>query len=188
MLLEWSTNLRYSISCTTRPPRAGEIDGRDYYFVSEEEFDRRLRAGEFIEHAVVHGHRYGTPIDALERDLRAGYDVLMDIDVQGAAQIREAVRGGRVSEEIRRNFVDIFIAPPSLADLEERLRRRGTDDERTIRERLAHASGELRRWREYTYLVVNDDLSQAAVRLQSIVTAEKCRSDRVRPGEMEGIE
>ena len=188
LLLEWSPAMRYSVSCTTRPPRPGEIDGTDYFFVSEEEFDRRLRDGEFMEHAVVHGHHYATPIAAVERLVAEGADAIMDIDVQGAASIRAMVRSGdALAERLRRAFVDIFIAPPTSADLEQRLRRRNTDDERTIQCRLVNAKAELRHWRNYTYVVVNDKLDRAVVRMQSIVTAEKSRSERLRPGDVEAL-
>jgi len=165
----------YSVSCTTRAPRAGEVDGVHYRFLDDEEFDRRVAAGEFLEHAVVHGYKYGT----LKRDvldaLAAGRDVLMDIDVQGAAQIREQARCPGGDPALRRAFVDVFIAPPSLEELERRLVARGLDSREVIEERLRNARREMACAGAYAYRVVNDRLDEAYGRLRAIVVAERGR-------------
>ena len=173
-LLADSPNMLYSVSCTTRPPRGNEVNGQDYHFLSKTEFERRVAAGEFMEHAVVHGHQYGTLRQAVVEALRSGKDVLMDIDVQGAAQIRRAAAAG---EAILKNaFVDMFVAPPSMAVLRDRLRNRKEDAAEVIERRLKNAEQELARWQEYDYLVVNDDLERAYAELKAIVTAEHCRN------------
>ena len=171
-LLKDNPNIVYSVSCTTRAPRGSEVDGQDYHFLSAKEFERRVKAGEFIEHAVVHGHRYGTLRQTVANALAAGRDVLMDIDVQGAALIRSAAADDSL---LRNAYVGIFIAPPSLAVLRDRLQKRKEDTAEVIERRLRNAEQELARWREYTYLVINDDLERACADLQAIVTAEHCR-------------
>lgn len=162
-----------SISCTTRAPRGNEVDGRDYHFLSPGEFNRRVAAGLFLEHAVVHGNQYGTLRGNVEAALAAGHDVVMVIDVQGAAAVRRAARaaGGLLG----RSYVDIFIAPPSLEALRERLQRRGEDASDVIERRLANARGEMERAGEYRYRVVNDVLDLAYAELHSIVHAEHAR-------------
>jgi len=172
-LLAERPTMAYSVSCTTRAPRGAEKHGTDYHFLSEAEFERRVAAGEFLEFAVVHGHRYGTLRRAVEDALAAGRDVLMDIDVQGAAQIRRAAFA--VNGPLRRAYVDVFITPPSLEALEERLRNRGEDSPETIARRLQNARGEMARAGEYQYLVINDRLDDATRELSAIVTAEHCR-------------
>ena len=161
-----------SVSCTTRPPRPGEVNGRDYHFVAPKEFARRLKDGDFLEHARVHGHDYGTLRETVVKALSAGHDVLMAIDVQGAAQIREQVRRLPASDPLRRGFVDIFVSPPSLAALEARLVKRGQDSPAVIRGRLANAGKEMARRDEYQYRVVNDRLETACRELSAIVRAE----------------
>lgn len=165
----------YSVSCTTRAPRDGEIDGTDYYFISEEEFERRVQYDEFVEHATVHGHRYGTLRRFIERGFASGRDVLMDIDVQGASQIREKLSTLPASDALRRGFVDAFIAPPSIEVLRKRLHLRGKDADAVIERRLQQAENEMRRWREYKYLIVNDRLDASYDALRSIVVAEHHR-------------
>ena len=165
----------YSVSCTTRAPREGEIDGTDYYFITEEEFERRAQAQEFVEHATVHGHRYGTLRRFIERGFASGRDVLMDIDVQGAAQIRQRLATLPPSDPLRRGFVDIFIAPPSIDVLRKRLHLRGKDADAVIERRLQQAEAELQRWREYKYLIVNDRLDVSYDALRSIIVAEHHR-------------
>lgn len=165
----------YSVSCTTRPPREGEVDGIDYYFISEQEFERRLKEGEFLEHAVVHGHRYGTLRRFIEKGFATGRDVLMDIDVQGAAQIRRYLAALPPHDPLRSGFVDIFIAPPSLEVLRKRLHLRGKDAEDVIERRLQQAEEEIRHWREYRYVIVNDRLDASYDALRSIVIAERHR-------------
>jgi len=156
----------FSISCTTRPRRSAERDGEWYNFVSEEEFDRMIERGEFLEHARVFGkHRYGTPRKWLEASRTRGLDLVLEIDVQGAAQLR-----GRLSSAI-----EVFILPPSREVLEQRIRARGQDSEEEIGRRLQRASEELQRYREYEYVLVNDDLERAGRELQAIAIAGRCR-------------
>lgn len=173
LLLADHPNMAYSVSCTTRAPRGTEVDGRDYHFLSKTEFDRRVQAGEFLEFAVVHGHRYGTLRQAVVDALAAGRDLLMDIDVQGAAQIRE--KAFAEDGPLKRAYVDIFIAPPSLDALRERLQKRREDAPATIERRLQNAVGEMARRTEYQYLVINDRLEAAYRELSAIVMAEHCR-------------
>ncbi|MDE7371702.1 MAG: guanylate kinase [Desulfovibrio sp.] len=151
----------YSVSCTTRPPRAGEVDGRDYTFLSRPDFERRRAAGEFAEWAEVHGNLYGTPLSPVEAMLAEGRDALFDIDVQGAAQLKLNLEAATF----------VFILPPSLTELERRLRLRGQDDEEVIERRLANARRELREAAWYDALVVNDDLDGAYDRLRAAYLA-----------------
>jgi guanylate kinase len=167
--------MAYSISCTTRPPRGGEAHGRDYYFLPAAEFERRVAAGEFLEHATVHGHRYGTLRQAVVDALAAGRDVLMDIDVQGAAQIRRQALDPAADPRLRRAFVDVFIVPPSAAELRRRLEARAEDAPGAIERRLCNAALEMPHWREYRYLIVNDQLDAAYAELKAVVLAEHCR-------------
>lgn len=165
----------YSVSCTTRAPRDGEIDGTDYYFITDEEFERRVQAGEFVEHATVHGHRYGTLRRYIERGFASGRDVLMDIDVQGAAQIRARLATLPPNDPLRRGFVDIFIAPPSIDVLRKRLHLRGKDTDAVIERRVQQAEQEMRQWRAYQYLIVNDRLDASYDALRAIIVAEHHR-------------
>ncbi|HEU5319413.1 MAG TPA: guanylate kinase [Methylomirabilota bacterium] len=161
--------LAYSVSCTTRTPRPGEVDGTDFRFVDEPVFRRMLQAGEFAEWAAVHGHLYGTPARPLEAALRAGTDVLLDIDTQGAAQLR-----ARYPEAVL-----VFIVAPSLAELEQRLRERRSDAETEIARRLRRAREEVALWRTYDYLIVNRDVKEALEQLAAIIQAERCRVARL---------
>jgi guanylate kinase len=161
--------LAYSISVTTRAPRAGEIDGADFEFVDEKRFREMIAGGEFAEHAVVHGHLYGTRAASLERALAAGTDVLLDIDTQGAAQLK------RHAPEA----VLIFIVAPSMTDLEQRLRERRSDNDVDIRRRLARAREEIALWRRYDYLIVNRDVKEALEQLEAIIVAERSRTSRL---------
>lgn len=172
-LLAEHRDMVYSISCTTRAPRGDEVNGREYHFLTGTEFERRLAAGDFIEHADVHGNRYGTLRQTVTDALAAGKDVLMDIDVQGAASIRRAARQG--DDRLRHAYVDIFVAPPSLAVLRERLTKRSEDAPEVIDRRMKNAVEELARWRDYQYLVINDALDRAYGQLRAIVAAEHCR-------------
>ncbi len=174
LLAEFS-GMRYSVSCTTRRPREGEVDGRDYHFLDEASFLAKREAGAFVESALVHGYYYGTQRTHVVESLNAGHDVLMDIDVQGARQIREALARLGSSDPLRRGYVDIFIAPPSIEALRQRLRGRGKDAEEIIERRVARAAGEMDHWQEYQYLVVNEDLEAAYAELRSILVAEHCR-------------
>lgn len=162
-----------SVSCTTRAPRGQEREGRDYHFLSAGEFNRRVEAGQFLEHATVHGNQYGTLRSTVEEGLESGKDVLLVIDVQGAASVRRAVRegGGRLHHA----FVDIFVSPPSLEVLRNRLLKRGEDGLEVIERRLANARGEIERSGEFRYHLVNDDLQVAASELCAIIQAEHAR-------------
>jgi guanylate kinase len=161
----------YSVSCTTRPPRGHEVDGRAYFFLSEEEFDRKLAAGELMEHAAVHGFRYGTPRQPVLKAMTGGQSVLMDIDVQGAAQMRTYVGGLPAGDPLREGFLDIFIEPPSMAALRARLEDRGEDRPEVIARRLRNAEAEMSRRHEFRYRVVNDELDAAYGRLAAIIHA-----------------
>ena len=166
-LLERDPGIVDSVSSTTRAPRPGEVDGESYFFVSEAEFERQ-KQGELIEWAEVHGHFYGTPKAFVDGHLRAGRDVVLNIDVQGGASVRKAFP----------NAVLIFILPPSMAVLEERIRGRGTDDPEVIRVRLENARGEVRVAEQYDYVVVNDDLEETVSALHAIVASERRRYER----------
>jgi guanylate kinase len=169
-LMERETGLRFSISYTTRPQRPNEVHGRDYFFVSREEFDRMVAAGEFLEHAAVFDNSYGTSRRQVEDSLAAGQDLILEIDWQGARQIRRALP----------ECHSIFILPPSRPELERRLRGRGTDAEEVIQRRLRDAAGDMGHWREFEFVVVNDDFERALAELQAIVQGrgEASRSDR----------
>ena len=162
LLRERVPDLELSTSATTRPPRAGEQDGRDYHFLSREEFARRADANEFLEHAAYSGNRYGTLRSEVERRLAAGESVVLEIEVQGARQVRAAMP----------EAVLVFIAPPDPATLRERLERRGTDDPAAVDERLRTAELELDAQQEFQHVVVNDEVEAAAEALERIVRGE----------------
>ncbi|MFN2351214.1 MAG: guanylate kinase [Kiritimatiellia bacterium] len=173
-LREEFPDIFYSISCTTRRPRQGEVDGRDYFFLDMEEFRRRADRGALLESALVHDYAYGTPRAPVEEALRAGRDVLMDIDVQGAARIRDLLRREPQSL-LGRSYVDVFIMPPDEATLRRRLEGRAQDDAATIERRLHNALEEMRWLDQYQYALVNDNLEAAYDRLRAILLAEHCR-------------
>jgi len=158
--------IEFSVSCTTRAPRPGEVDGSDYHFISREEFDRLVAEDAFAEHAEVHGNCYGTLKSELLGRVQRGIDVLLDIDVQGAAQLRRLCES---SCEFRRACVFIFIMPPSFEELERRLRGRATETEESILRRLANAKGEMAHASEYDHIIVNDDLARAAAEFTALV-------------------
>ncbi|PYO20909.1 MAG: guanylate kinase [Candidatus Rokuibacteriota bacterium] len=162
-------DLAYSVSATTRAPRPGEVNGVDFRFVSEREFRSILERNELAEWATVHGNLYGTPSTPLEAALATGKDVLLDIDTQGAAQLRQRYR----------EAVLIFIVAPSMAELEQRLRERGADAERDIARRLARAREEIKLWRTYDYLIINRDVKEAMDQLLAVMQAERCRTTRL---------
>ena len=168
-LLERVPELHFSVSCTTRPRRDGEQDGRDYHFLDRTEFEERVAAGDFLEYAQVHGEFYGTLRSEVERSVAGGQDVLLDIDVQGARQVRQNV----ADSWLQHGAVHVFFGPPSVAELERRLRGRGTDSEDVIQRRLANARDELQAWREFDYVVINDDVDAAAERLGAILAAPR---------------
>ena len=161
----------FGVSATTRKPREGEIDGVHYHFIDEERFDKMLAEKAFLEHATVHGHRYGTPKDQVERAIEEGRNILLDIDPQGALSVMSAMP----------ETVSIFILPPSYSALRERLHTRNTDDPDEILKRLSNAYGEVRLLKHYTYALVNDQLDQAFGMLSAIIMAEKHRTTRYFP-------
>ena len=164
----------YSVSCTTRPPRPGEIDGEDYHFLAAEDFARKLAAGEFLESAEVHGNHYGTRRAAVIDQLAAGVDVLIDIDVQGAAQIRSDANA-----EIRASIADIFIMPPSLDELRHRLVKRGTETPAQIEMRMTNAATEMEAWRDYRYTLISGSVEEDLQKFRAIMRAERYLSRRM---------
>ena len=160
------SRIAVSVSVTTRNPRVNEQDGRDYLFVSEQEFNRMVVEGELLEHALVFGHAYGTPATAVEQLLASGRDVLFDIDWQGAAQLRSASHD---------DVVSIFILPPSADELRRRLFGRGTDSSDVMRRRLASARDELAQWSDYDYVLVNDDIDACVEQVRTILAAERLK-------------
>ncbi|MGH7931763.1 MAG: guanylate kinase [Candidatus Binataceae bacterium] len=163
--------LEASVSLTTRAPRENEVDGRDYHFVSDDEFIRRREAGELAESAQVFDAWYGTPRPPLDGAIRAGRDILLDIDVQGARQIRQLYPGDAVT---------IFVLPPSFGELEERLRGRGTEDEAAIARRLRRAREEALAFHEYDYLITNASIPDSLARVEAVVRAERLKVGRLR--------
>ncbi|MGM9615658.1 MAG: guanylate kinase [Oscillospiraceae bacterium] len=166
-------DIRFSVSATTREPRPGEVDGKDYYFKTQEEFWEMIKADAFLEHAEYVGNCYGTPVAPVDENIAAGNTVILDIEVQGAMQILEK----------RPDAVSIFLCPPSLEELERRLRGRGTDSEEKIRDRLMTAHREYALMHKYSYIIVNDDADTAVRELDAIITAEKCRSKYILKGD-----
>jgi guanylate kinase len=172
MLLKQDPHVSLSVSVTTRPPRPSEIDGRDYHFISEESFDELIQNDELLEWARVFDYRYGTPRRPVAQALVDGRDVLFDIDWQGTQQLREKARS---------DLVSIFVLPPSVPELERRLRSRAQDDEQTIRKRMAKAADEVSHWAEYDYVVINRDIDRAFDEARSILLAERLKRER-QPG------
>lgn len=175
LLLNEFQNMTRSISCTTREKRQGEVHGRDYYFITLPEYEKCLQRGKFLESASVHGHRYGTPLSPVLSALAAGKDILLVIDVQGAKTIRNNIKKG-ADNNLKAAFVDVFVVPPSMKELKRRLLKRGKDCPVDISIRLKNAAQEMKAWRDFRYVVVNDRLEQAYKRLRSIVIAEHCRN------------
>jgi guanylate kinase len=168
-LLELEPELTLSVSVTTRPKRPSEVDGIDYRFIEPPAYDAMIAAGELLEHAVVYGHGYGTPRAAVERALAAGRDVLFDIDWQGTQQLREVAHNDMVS---------VFILPPSMAELERRLRRRAEDSEAVVQQRLAQVAADVTHFAEYDYVLVNSDFDGSVAQVRQILAAERLRSHR----------
>jgi guanylate kinase len=162
-------DLAYSVSVTTRPPRPGEIDGTDFRFVTRSQFEDMIKQGQMAEWAIVHTNLYGTPAAPLETALREGRDVLLDIDTQGAAQLRARYP----------DAVLVFVVAPSMGELEQRLRERRSDSEKEITRRLQRAREEVTLWKRYDYLIVNRDVKEAMEHLESIILAERCRVARL---------
>ena len=169
-LMAWDPTLSFSVSATTRPPRTGEVEGEHYHFRSREAFGRMVLDGEMLEHAEVFGHHYGSLRAPVEAALALGRDVLFDIDWQGGQQIRTSALG--------RDVVSIFILPPSIAELERRLRARGQDGGDVIAARMAKSEAEISHWAEYDYVLVNDDPEACEQRLRTILSAERLRRER----------
>lgn len=176
-LIASSPRLRRVITCTTRPPRPGELNGRDYHFLTPEEFRLRVDQGDFLEHASVFGKSYGTLKRSVLDLLESGVDVLLNIDVQGAELVRQEARRDAV---LGAALVTVFLGPPSLSELERRLRGRASDAEEVIRRRLDTARDEAARWTEYDYLVVSGTREEDLFRMRSIYVAEGLRRDRNR--------
>ena len=168
-LMAWDTDLSISVSATTRSPRTGEVDGREYYFKTRAAFQAMVKDGQMLEHAEVFGNFYGSPRGPVEDAMTQGRDTLFDIDWQGGQQIKQAMRG---------DVVSIFILPPSIAELESRLRGRAQDSEQVIAQRMAKSQAEISHWMEYDYVIVNRDLDTAFGELVTILQAERLRRDR----------
>jgi guanylate kinase len=161
-------NLSYSVSYTTRKPRNGEVHGREYFFVSREEFSRMVEKNDFLEWATVHSHLYGTSRSQVAQDVSLGRDIVLEVDVQGAASIRNLVH----------DAVSVFILPPSLEVLRKRLIARGTDSDEELGVRLRNAPEELKAYKTFDYVIINDDVEQAAAKLMAIIEAERLRLSR----------
>jgi len=168
-LLEVDPGVELSVSVTTRKQRPGEIDGRDYHFIDAARFDAMVKGGELLEWAQVFGHRYGTPRAPVEAALASGHDVLFDIDWQGTQQLRGA---------FGTDLVRIFVLPPSMQELERRLRSRGTDSEEVIDSRMRRAASEIGHWGEYDYVLINEDMDECLQEVRTIIEAERLRRDR----------
>ncbi|HZL43273.1 MAG TPA: guanylate kinase [Verrucomicrobiae bacterium] len=180
-LLATYPHMTRAITCTTRAPRVGEVDGVDYYFLDADSFLKRVHAGNFLEHATVYGNSYGTLKSELLGKLRQGKDVLLNVDVQGAAAIRERALE---DPELKRALVTVFLTPRSLAVLEERLRKRGTDAAAVIQKRLGVAKQEIAQWKNFEYLLVSETIQEDLRRMLAIVQAEKMRTARAVPPEI----
>jgi len=174
--LRQNPNLFYSVSCTTRAPRSGEINGEHYQFFSDADFHARLKAGDFLEHAQVHGDFYGTLREPVVKNLNNGIDVLIDIDTQGAATIRNSD-----DSMIREVLSDVFIMPPDLDELRRRLRKRGTETEEQIKRRLETAVREMELWRDYRYTLISGSVEEDLEKFRHIMAAESFLSRRLRP-------
>ena len=168
-LLAEETGIVMSVSATTRPPRPGEVDGRDYYFYDQETFARMVANNEFLEHATVFDNSYGTPKKPVWDALDRGQDVLFDVDWQGTRKLRESAR---------EHLVSVFILPPSIAELENRLKGRGQDSDEVVAGRMARAKSEMSHYEEYDYIVINDDLDASVENVKAILKAERLRKDR----------
>jgi guanylate kinase len=168
MLLKSDDGVAMSVSATTRPIRAGEVDGRDYHFVDDAGFDSMVAAGEFLEWAHVFGHRYGTLKSEVLKTIEGGRDVLLDIDWQGTQQLKQ----------VDPDIVRVFILPPSIKELERRLRTRGTDSEDVVRRRMERASAEISHWAEYDYVLINNDAEKCRELVHNILKAERLKATR----------
>ena len=169
-LMDWDTSLRFSVSATTRAPRAGEENGREYFFKSRANFQEMVRAGDMLEHAEVFGNLYGSPRAPVEAAMAQGRDTIFDIDWQGGQQIRNSALG--------RDVVSVFVLPPSIAELDARLRGRGQDTDEVIAARMQKSQSEISHWAEYDYVIINRDIDAAFDELTTILQAERMRRDR----------
>lgn len=169
-LRAWDPTIRFSVSATTRSPRPGEQDGREYFFKTRDEFEEMASNGDMLEHAEVFGNFYGTPRGPVEAAMLAGNDTLFDIDWQGGQQIRNSSLG--------KDVISIFILPPSMVELERRLRSRGQDSDEVIDGRMSKSLAEVSHWAEYDYVLVNNDLDQCEQELRTILSAERLRRER----------
>lgn len=177
-LLDRESNVCRAVTCTTRKPREGEKDGADYYFFSAEEFLKRVQSGHFLEHATVYGNSYGTLKSEVRNHLRAGRDVLLAVDVQGAAAIRKQAAG---DAELARSLVEVFILPPSLEELRRRLEDRAADPPEAVRRRLNEARNEIAQWKNYDYVIESATKESDLRNLRSIYTAERLKQSRQKP-------
>ena len=168
MLLAADDGIALSVSATTRPMRPGEVDGRDYHFVTDDQFGEMVAAGEFLEWAHVFGHRYGTLKSEVVRTIEGGRDVLLDIDWQGTQQLKQ----------VDPDIVRVFILPPSMAELERRLTHRGTDSDEVIRKRMERAAAEISHWAEYDYVLINNDAEKCRELVHNILKAERLKATR----------
>lgn len=170
IICQKNPDIRLSISETTREPRNNEKHARDYFYISKESFENRIEQGQYLEYATVYENYYGTPKDYVENLLDSGFDVILEIDIQGAAKVRSNYKEG----------IYIFIVPPSMPELRRRIKERGTESMEQMEMRLNCAYDEMKNADDYSYIVINDDLEDAAQRVQSIITAEKCRTERLK--------
>lgn len=170
LLRAWDPSIRFSVSATTRAPRSGEEDGREYYFRSHKDFEAMVDSGDMLEHAEVFGNYYGTPKAPVEASMLEGCDTLFDIDWQGGQQIRNSSLG--------KDVISIFILPPSMAELERRLRSRGQDSDEVIAGRMSKSLDEISHWAEYDYVLINDDADACESQIKTILSAERLRRDR----------
>ena len=177
-LREWDSDIRFSVSATTRAPRAGEVDGKDYTFISEPDFKRMVTDGQMLEHAHVFGHFYGSPRTPVADAIEAGADVLFDIDWQGAQQIANSPMAPHV--------LSIFLLPPSIHELRRRLETRGQDSTEVIAKRMTRSCDEISHWDSYDYVLINDDLDRTAEQLRTFVTAERLRRTQ-QPGLLDHV-
>lgn len=168
-VLKHNPNIGYSTSCTTRLPRAGEVDGESYFFISKDKFEDMIEKNGFLEYAKVYDNYYGTPRKYVEEQLSKGRDVILEIDIQGALKVKETFPDG----------VFIFIMPPSMDELKNRIKKRGSETEESLLKRFNSAFKEINYASQYNYIVVNDVVEDAVAKLESIITAEKCRVDRI---------
>lgn len=177
VLLEQNNEFKLSVSCTTRSPRVNEKEGINYFFVSRENFDEMVKNDEFLEHAEVYGNCYGTPMPYVNKMLEDGFDVILEIDIQGALKVKSKYPDG----------VFIFILPPSMEELKNRIKKRGSETEESLLRRFKSAFEELNYISSYNYVVMNDMVDSAVKKLESIITAEKCRIDRLKDKETDKI-